>query len=754
VQFYPDNVSTDRISWRARSGDAVGTLPDVVGNIDRYVAYGDGLAALFIPLDGSFYRMALAPVDLTTGQLGPNIASKVMDARPLGDRRIALMLGDSAAGRVAVANADAPSLHTVTELPPNAVSMGAVSLSGGRIAAVRAGTGGSGEPSPAWITDLGSGVWTRQMTSGHDPLGHVFDGFHAPTLAGGVVMTALSKKTSSSQTFRLSWPGGSRDLATGVSGAVLGHGGQVVVRHTPGPQGTWEAQDARTGKVLTMPPSVPLAFPIVDGTWVWQGADAEGRLVGADVAGTAKRTVPTGLGCKPRLDDVRDRWALLICGPGDVYVQDLHGILPTWKLPVQADDQEFAIGAGFIAWARYPTELGSPELVVADLYGDHTEHRYGLLRGRTFPPGPQLAVDDAGGARLLYIDPESQVRVVDLAWLETTAPAASGLTGSARLIRGTGTSTPLAFGWSYTDAGSDSVAASGLSSYDVRYRQGKARGGPYGSWVSRSEWQATTASSISLGAAAGTDTCFEVRARDARGNLTAWSGSRCTYVDGAAPTLSTSAVGPRVIPAVSSSTVRFTYSAKDASGVASYDVAVREAGPGKAYGPWQSRSGWLGRTTTSVTATVTPGSDVCFRVRARDSVGNLGAWSTPDCVAVPHDDTSLLRASDTPAKNIARVADARALRGTVTVLGAAGATIQRADLTGRQIALSVIRGPGQGAVDVYVGKRRLGRVKLAASSWHRAFVYVPADATTWRGTVSVTSVGGGKARIDAVAILR
>jgi hypothetical protein len=69
--------------------------------------------------------------------------------------------------------------------------------------------------------------------------------------------------------------------------------------------------------------------------------------------------------------------------------------------------------------------------------------------------------------------------------------------------------------WSGKDTGS------GIASYDVAWRyQG-------GTWKSPSAWSATTTTSVVLHVAAAKTYCWHVRARDAAGNLGAWSTERC-----------------------------------------------------------------------------------------------------------------------------------------------------------------------------------------------------------------------------------
>lgn len=81
-------------------------------------------------------------------------------------------------------------------------------------------------------------------------------------------------------------------------------------------------------------------------------------------------------------------------------------------------------------------------------------------------------------------------------------------------------STSAVFTWRGTDAG-------GIGSYDARWRSA-AWGKAYGAWQAPASWTATTATSRSVTATAGSEVCAEVRARDVYGNTSAWSAPQCT----------------------------------------------------------------------------------------------------------------------------------------------------------------------------------------------------------------------------------
>jgi hypothetical protein len=150
----------------------------------------------------------------------------------------------------------------------------------------------------------------------------------------------------------------------------------------------------------------------------------------------------------------------------------------------------------------------------------------------------------------------------------------------------------------------------------------------------------------------------------------------------------------------------------------------------------------------SAAVRVPPGGQACLRVRARDSASNVSPWSATKCVTVPLDDRSL-----TARGKVRRLSSALALSGTQSRLDTVGSSVSRAGQTGARVAVVVLRGPGQGAVDVLAGTTRLGRVSLSASSWGRQVVWLP-PKTLHGATITIRSLRSRPARVDALAVLR
>jgi len=163
--------------------------------------------------------------------------------------------------------------------------------------------------------------------------------------------------------------------------------------------------------------------------------------------------------------------------------------------------------------------------------------------------------------------------------------------------------------------------------------------------------------------------CVEVRARDAVGNVGAWSAPLCTVIDRGPP------FNVRVVPdmtmfrgsadavndGLAQTPVTYTFRGEDDDEVASYDVDVRVAPPGASYGPWTSPPAWQGISDTSVAMPALPGGAICFRVRARDRAGYVSDYDNAWCRAIPYDDRDFrIHGGAT------RVRRGAALGGTVT----------------------------------------------------------------------------------------
>lgn len=509
---------------------------------------------------------------------------------------------------------------------------------------------------------------------------------------------------------------------------VLGKGGKLVSHRAPN-AATAEVYDVATKAKLA---DVAPPFAMADST-VWQ-VTTPGHLDGNDLTTGAVRTVLVASACSVGPGQVNGRWAVL---SGCNQVVDVKGPEAPRNLTVAADAQ---LGNGFTVQAS------ASDLLVTDLNDPALgQRRYGPIR--TSPAS--FRADGSGSAKVVYADGSDRPRVITLGWLtadpqqrpDTVAPVLTSASAGDRIRD----NTSLSFEWAYTDPQDPNSPATGVNTYDLRIQQRPNRTSPYGAWNQVPAWQGLKTTGASTTAAIGTDTCWQVRARDYAGNVSAWSTSYCSEVDGTAPSLVTWRIGDRV-QLGSLATVRWAY--KDDTDVASYDVVYKVAAPGVALGKWMYPATWQNTKITSISWTPRLGWDECFMVRARDYLGNLSAWSPQICSVAPQDDRAF-----TSAGTVTRSTSTLAFQGTTTVLKANGAYLTKATEAAQRIAIVAIHGPGQGRVDVYHANIKIGTVSLAATTTSRVVTYLP--TTVFRtGAVKIISTTTAPATIDGAAFLR
>jgi hypothetical protein len=449
-----------------------------------------------------------------------------------------------------------------------------------------------------------------------------------------------------------------------------------------------------------------------------------------------------------RLVDVRGRFAL-VASDYRSFVVDTHGVVPTWQVP----SRKVQLGNGFVAGVdvvRPRAGAGSVTLQVFDLTSEHTEHDYPGLQGEFRDSDISFAVDEANLARVAYVDVYGQPWRADLTWLGTppetapdtlapvltTAPSHPGLVVS---------SVPKEFSWSWSfaDSGAPYSPASGIASYDVRWRPETGSSAPVSPWTQPPAWHGISRPTVTRTLTPGAGGCVSARATDTAGNSSNWSSPACTFVDGSAPVPVAMPAAARVTDRLHD-TVTLPFHAVDDDAVAAYDVAYRVAKPGQAsFASWRASS-----TTSPFTADPRPGTDWCVRFRGHDLAGRVGAWSTPHCQAVPVGASAFHRSGDSRL-----VASRRAIGGSYLRLGSPGSSARLANQGGRAVALCALRGPRQGVADVFFGGRRLKRIHLHAATDRQAVITMPLPVRSV-GSVRVVVVGPKPVRIDGLAMLR
>ncbi|MEU4392912.1 hypothetical protein [Kribbella sp. NPDC023855] len=702
--LWQTGATTDSRTVGWKQGATTGSV--VVPSGQPLLTVGDDLAVR-VPESKQLTKIAV-----NGGAVTPNFVTGVHDAADLGNGRLLV----SAQSKIASVGADGV-LTTVKATPAFAAQVSGVGMSGARVVTA------DYQPDHGVYETTTNGTTWSSLSASNSTKPLQVEGTTLVTYQGG---TARVRGSGGDLTF------------PATDEVVLGKGGKLVSHRTP---------DAATAAVYDVATKTKLAdyavpFALADSS-VWKVTEL-GVLTGKDLSTQATKTIAVASGCTVANDRVNGRWALLTGCAGGNQVVDIKGPEAPRNLAVGADAQ---LGNGFVVQSAVG-ENGVKELLVTDLNDQgFGQRRYGPIDGRLQAAG--FRTDGAGGAKLIYADTDARPRIVSLTWLaadpqqrpDTTAPVLTSASAGERLRD----NTSLSFEWAFTDPQDPNAPATGVQSYDLRIQQRPNRTSPYGAWNEVPGWQGIRTTGASYSAAPGTDTCWQVRARDYAGNLSTWSTSYCSEVDGVAPVAVTLRISDRVFLGTPAS-VRWAY--KDETSVATYDVVYKIAPAGSAFGKWMYPEAWQNTQLTSISWAPRLGLDECFMIRARDVLGNVSAWSPQLCSMAPQDDRALVSAG-----TVTRATSTLAFQGTTSVLKASGAYLTKTGEAGLRIALVTINGPGQGKVDVYHANIKIGTVSLAATTTARKVTYLP--ITPFRsGAVKIVSTSTAPAVIDGVAFLR
>ncbi|MGZ6527027.1 MAG: delta-60 repeat domain-containing protein [Actinomycetota bacterium] len=218
------------------------------------------------------------------------------------------------------------------------------------------------------------------------------------------------------------------------------------------------------------------------------------------------------------------------------------------------------------------------------------------------------------------------------------------------------------------------------------------------------------------------------------------------YIGDATPPSGARMIGvPRYSTAL---TPTFGWTASDDNtGVASFDVIDHYAGyNSSSYLSW--RTFRAGTTWTHGTFSGAPGYTYCLEVRGRDFAGNIGAYSSPACVAFPVDDRTLaVHGTWTSGTNSAYY------RGTYRVSTTYGAYLTL-PIVYRHLAIVVTTCATCGTFRVYLGSTLLKTVSTYATASHyKVVIEVSVVSPARSGTLKIVQVSTGKrVIIDGVAV--
>ena len=732
-------TSDDVIRWWDRVGSGHGevTVAQVVG-ASGYVSFGNRLASLR-RLDSWHYDVE--PVDLTTGARAAAVVSNALEVRPLGDGRVAALLGDTPNGRIVMVE-DGGSPSTFADLPEVGENVTGLGIGAGQ-AVVQYGNPDYPTTTSTWTAPLDGSAKPVPLTDGTQ---HVAGGL--VQAAGSTVLTTASSPAQVTRAYAVTWPGGHRELTVTAQAVSLGSGGQVLLRSS----GDTALEDARTGASLGSVPETQ-SFA-VDGRTLWTLSADAGFLTSHDLSGAAAdRTVRTGLAatCGGAGLQVVGRFALVHCGDSH-FVVDTRGVYLPWKArgATATWSSTPVLGAGFVTWIGFQKDQNGewyPAVSAQDLGPGRQLKLYGPAGGPVMPPYPAVAADDSA-PRLAYLDSTHLARRVDLNWLttpataivDTTAPVVATLGGSARASAG-----PLKAGWTFTDNSPTQYFGSGLLDYDVRYQQQ-----PVGAPVVETAWLAPTAmshlkvTSADLPSTVGKDTCWSVRGRDRAGNVSGWSAVKCTTVDATGPVITVTA--PSAL-ATTSTAALVAYAGSDTSGVASYDVRYRRATYDGSFGAYATP--FAATTATKVAVNLAAGYQYCFSIRGRDKLGNVSAWTAERCISKVLDDRTLTRSSTSWVKGTGSAY----YGSTVTSTTKSGVSLTRAGVRARQVYVLTTTCPTCGSVAVYVGNTKMGTMSLYSSTTRNRVLKSTPLTLANIGTLKLVSTTSGKTvRVDAFAV--
>jgi hypothetical protein len=183
--------------------------------------------------------------------------------------------------------------------------------------------------------------------------------------------------------------------------------------------------------------------------------------------------------------------------------------------------------------------------------------------------------------------------------------------------------------------------------------------------------------------------------------------------------------------------------ADSVSGIKDFDVRYRTATAGGSFGPYTQ---WFTDTTqTSAPFTSTPGSTVCFSVKARDRA----CWEQPTyspevCTTAPYDDPSLTRTG-----NWSTLSGSGYFGPGVSRSTSAGNKLTLTGLRASVVGVLVTKQPGGGTIELrWNGSTKLSQ-SLSAGSLQKKQLLTFTLPSVQTGTLEIVQTGSGTVEIDA-----
>lgn len=175
----------------------------------------------------------------------------------------------------------------------------------------------------------------------------------------------------------------------------------------------------------------------------------------------------------------------------------------------------------------------------------------------------------------------------------------------------------------------------------------------------------------------------------------------------------------------------------DPDGIAGYDVTRRSATPKGAFGDFTTVA--ANTTTTTMTSQLAPGTH-CWRARATDGAGTVGAFSGDACVGIP-----IPIASGAARGTWRSVSEDAAYRGVLLSSTQKGASVTFSGLRFRTLSVIASRSMDAGKVAVIVAGERIATINLRGRAGHAKSILIRAGADlVGPVTVKLVVVSKGK----------